>query len=187
MGSVIRFEDHAVAALRERLGRAESARADLLAFALGHSGAVASIHHAVICALEAGSFEELVEIVTSRWPGLLGLDSVGLALIVGAQGFRLDRTGVDHLEPRLIDRTVRAIGEVRLRAVGRGHPLFGADAANIRAEALISLGGQAPCSRGLLLLGQAGEGPEESVEGAQLLEFLGAALGAMLRRWVANG
>ncbi len=53
MARVIQFEERAVATLRERLGEAESARADLAAFARGHSGAVATIHIAVLAALEA--------------------------------------------------------------------------------------------------------------------------------------
>ena len=52
-----------MATLRERLGEAESARADLAAFARGHSGAVASIHAAVAMALEADSFDALAEVV----------------------------------------------------------------------------------------------------------------------------
>ena len=39
MGRVISFEERAVATLRDRLGAAESANEDLIAFARGHSGA----------------------------------------------------------------------------------------------------------------------------------------------------
>ena len=39
MGKVISFEERAVATLRDRLGAAESAKEDLIAFAQGHSGA----------------------------------------------------------------------------------------------------------------------------------------------------
>ena len=44
MAKVIPFEERAVAHLRERLGEAVEANQDLIAFARGHSGAVASIH-----------------------------------------------------------------------------------------------------------------------------------------------
>ena len=183
MGSVIQFEQHAVAALRDRLGAAEIARADLLAYARGHIGAVATIHEAVIDALEADSFDALVAVVTRQWPSRLGLDAVAMALIVGDQGFRIDTHGVEALEPALVERALASIDSVALRAVGRGHPLFGTPAAAIRAEALIGLDSPAPYPRGLLLLGHAGEQPEASDEAAQLLEFLGASLAAMLRRW----
>lgn len=187
MGRVIQFEERAVATLRDKLGAAESARADLLAFARGHSGAVATIHLAVMAALEADSFDALVAVVTRDWPAQLGLDSVALALVVGGQGFRLDGSGVEHLEPALIDRALASIDDVALREVGRGHPLFGEAAKTIRAEALVGIEGDAPYPYGLLLLGQSGDTPTSSDEGALLLQFLGAALGAMLRRWAKTG
>ena len=186
MGRVIQFEERAVAALRDRLGAAESARADLIAYARGHSGAVATIHSAVIAAMEAGSFDELTEIVTRDWPAMLGLDAVALALIVGDQGFRIDARAVEHLEPALIAKALAASGEVALRGVGRGHPLFGPAAATISAEALVGLQAEAPIPHGVLLLRQCGDTPAPTDEGTQLLQFLRAALGAMLRRWATT-
>ena len=53
MGTVISFEERAVATLRDRLGAAESAKDDLIAFARGHSGATAAIHSAVLALMEA--------------------------------------------------------------------------------------------------------------------------------------
>ncbi len=186
MGSVIQFEERAVAALRERLGEAESARADLAAFARGHSGAVATIHSAVVAALEADDFDALAKVVTQDWPVMLGLDCVALALLIGEQGFRIDANGVSGCEAALIARAMAQVGEVALRSVERGHPLFGQDAQGVRAEALVALDAAAPFPRGLLLLGQGGAVAEGSDQGSQLLQFLGAALGAMLRRWATN-
>ena len=57
MATVIPFEERAVAHLRERLGAVEEANQDLIAFARGHSGAVASIHEAVLAAIEADGIE----------------------------------------------------------------------------------------------------------------------------------
>jgi len=186
MGGVIQFEERAVATLRERLGEAESARADLVAFARGHSGAVATIHSAVVAALEADDFDALAAVVTREWPALLGLDCVALALLIGDQGFRIDSDGVSLCEPALIARAAGQVGEVALRSVERGHPLFGQAAACVRAEALVALDAEAPYPRGLLLLGQGGAVAEGSDQGSQLLQFLGAALGAMLRRWARD-
>ena len=96
MATVIPFEERAVAHLRERLGAAEEANQDLIAFARGHSGAVASIHDAVLAAIEADSIEALLHVVTQEWPLILGIDAVALSLIVGDQGFRADGGGVQH-------------------------------------------------------------------------------------------
>jgi uncharacterized protein YigA (DUF484 family) len=186
MGRVIQFEERAVATLRERLGEAESARADLAAFARGHSGAVATIHSAVIAAMEADDFDALKAVVTRDWPAMLGLDCVAMALLIGDQGFRIDSHGVSRCEAALIRRAAGQVGEVALRSVERGHPLFGKAAEWVRAEALVAVEADAPYPRGLLLLGQAGAAADASDQGSQLLQFLGASLGAMLRRWARD-
>jgi uncharacterized protein YigA (DUF484 family) len=186
MGRVIQFEQSAVATLRERLGEAESARADLAAFARGHSGAVASIHSAVAAALDADSFDALVDVVVRQWPAMLRIDFVAMALLVGDEGFRLDAAGISRCEPALIKRAACRVGDVALRSVERGHPLFGDPANWVRAEALVQIEAEAPFPRGLLLLGQSGTAAEASDQASQLLQFLGRSLGAMLRRWARD-
>jgi uncharacterized protein len=186
MGRVIQFEERAVATLRERLGEAESARADLAAFARGHSGAVATIHSAVIAAMEADDFDALAAVVTKDWPAMLGLDCVALALLIGEQGFRIDGAGVTRCEAALIRRAAGQVGDVALRSVERGHPLFGKASEWVRAEALVAIDAEAPYPRGLLLLGQAAAVADASDQGSQLLQFLGCSLGAMLRRWARD-
>ena len=105
MGRVIQFEERAVAHLRQRLGAAEEANADLIAFARGHSGAVSAIHSAVLAALEAENIEGLFHIVTQDWPLILGIDAVALALIIGDRGFRADGNGVELVDPAFLRRT----------------------------------------------------------------------------------
>ena len=184
MAKVIPFEERAVATLRDRLGAAESANEDLLAFARGHSGATASIHAAVLALMDADSVDELFETVTVRWPKLLGLDHVTLALVADGKGFRVHAGGIEAVEPKLVDRAIAQADEVTLRTVGRGHALFGANAAGVRSEAVILLSAEAPLPYGLLLLGQKAEASLDARHGTQLLGFLGACLAAMIRRWL---
>lgn len=186
MGKVISFEDRAVARLRERLGAAEEANQDLLAFARGHSGAVASIHEAMLVAMEADSLEALFHVVTQEWPLLLGLDSVALALVVGDQGFRADADGVQFVEPQLVDKALNGIDGVEMRNVGRGHPLFGPACSLVRSEALVRIEAESPLPYGLLVLGQRSEQKIDGRHGSELLLFLGNGLAAMIRRWLIN-
>jgi len=183
MGRVISFEERAVARLRDRLGEAETARAHLLAFARGHSGAVASIHQAVLDALEANSLDEMIAIVTGDWPEILGLDSVVLVMVVGDQAFRADRFGVQLIARPIVNRAMQSLGAVELRNVTRGHPLFGDAADEVRSEALVRLDSPTPLPYGLLALGQQAAQSLETPHGADLLLFLGQSLAAMIRRW----
>src|SRR3954468_2936851 len=114
MGKVISFEDRAVANLRARVAAVEEANQDLIAFARGHSGAVASIHEAVIAAIEAESVESLFHVVTQEWPLILGIDAVALSLIVGNQGFRADGAGVQHVDPAVLRREVSRVNGVQM-------------------------------------------------------------------------
>src|SRR5947209_20014099 len=139
MATVIPFEERAVAHLRQRLGAAEEANQDLIAFARGHSGAVACIHEAVLAAIDADGIEGLLHVVTQEWPLILGIDAVAVSLIVGDKGFRADANGVQFVASQLLERTMDGVDGVTLRNVGRGHPLFGPASSLIRSEALIRI------------------------------------------------
>lgn len=168
-----------------RLRAAESARADLIAFAHGHSGAVAAIHQAVLAAMDAPSLDALLHCVAEEWPAILGVDHVVLAVCLGEHGWRVDRDGPQLFARPIIHRAMSQCADVELRGVGRGHALFGGDAEAIRAEALIRIDGEpgAPC--GLLALGQCSGSPLHARHGADLLLFLGMSLAAMMRRWTS--
>ena len=187
MGKVIPFEERAVASLRDRLGAAESAKEDLIAFARGHSGATAAIHAAVLALMEADSLDELLQTVSADWPQLLGLDHAVLALVADGRGFRVEAGHVGTVEPRIVDRAIERLDPVTMRTVPCGHPLFGSAARDIRSEALVVLSGTAPLPYGILLLGQTDTACFDNRHGAQLLGFLGGSLSAMLRRWLING
>ncbi|WP_310468458.1 DUF484 family protein [Sphingomonas sp.] len=186
MGRVIQFEERAVAHLREKLGAAEEANQDLIAFARGHSGAASAIHAAVLAGLEADSIESLLHIVTHEWPLILGIDAVALSLIVGDDGFRADGNGVQRVAPQILARAIGEVDGVTMRTVTRGHPLFGPACDLIRAEALIRLDNPAPLPSGLLALGQRTSQQLDARHGSELLLFLGHSLAAMIRRWMTT-
>jgi uncharacterized protein YigA (DUF484 family) len=187
MGKVISFEERAVATLRDRLGAAESAKEDLIAFARGHSGVTAAIHSAVLALMDADSLDALFRVVASDWPKLLGLDHAVLALVADGKGFRVEAGHVGTVEPRIVDRAIERLDAVTMRTVDCGHPLFGSAAREIHSEALILLSAEEPLPYGLLLLGQKEAACLDNRHGTQLLGFLGASLSAMLRRWLRNG
>lgn len=186
MARLLSFQDHALARLREQIAAAEEANQDLIAFARGHSGTVAAIHAAVLSAIEAEDLDHLIHIVTQEWPQTLGLDAVALAHIGGDGAFRADASGVQAVDARLIGRSIEAFDGVVLRAVARGHPLFGPACELIRAEALIPLTSRSTDATGLLALGQRGGQGFETRQGSELLLFLGAVLMRCIDNWLTD-
>jgi uncharacterized protein len=186
MGGVIQFEERAVARLRQRIAAAEEANQDLIAFARGHSGAVSSIHAAVLAAMDADSVEQMLEVVTQDWPLILRIDAVALSLIVGDKGFSADGNGVQVVDPKILRRAIGQVNGVEMRTVERGHPLFGPACDLIRAEALIRIDCEPPLPVGLLALGQRKALSLDARHGSELLLFLGSSLAAMIRRWLTQ-
>ena len=187
MAQVISFQEQAVARLRQRLGAVEEANEDLIAFARGHWGAVASINAATLAAIEAPTIDALLDVVARRWPEMLGIDHVAIGLIVGDRGFVADRHSIQRTEPAFVERMTATCPAVEVRSVDCGHPLFGPAASpSIRAEALIPIEGPPPYPHGLLVLGQATELAADGGQGSSLLHFLGQVVAATTRRCVAT-
>jgi uncharacterized protein YigA (DUF484 family) len=186
MAQLIQFEERAVARLQQRLGAIEEANEDLIAFARGHSDAVASIHAAVLVAIEASSIDQLLEVVAWRWPEILGIDSAAIALVVGDRGFRADCGGLERVEAAFVERMLTDLPPVEVRRVAVGHPLFGVAKDRIRAEALIRIDSGTLHPSGLLALGQEAELALDSSHASQLLLFLGGIVAASFRRFVAT-
>ena len=92
--------------------------------------------------------------------------------------------GSQSLEPRLIEAVITDLDRVALRCVDKGHPLFGAAADMLRAEAIVPLRNADPLPSGLLLLGQRQGEAENTPQGEELLDFLGASLATMIGRWL---
>jgi uncharacterized protein YigA (DUF484 family) len=176
----IDFEASAVASLRRRVSEVEELNEDLVAFARGHAGAVFAIHEAVLAAIACDNAAELATVITCQWPILLHVDEVALAWVAGSDAFQANRRGMRQVEPRLIDRMADIVRPVEMRAVGRGHPLFGAACESIHSEVLIRLNSASGC--GLIALGQTEAPPIEGRHGARLLRFLGQAVSHMLER-----
>ena len=187
MGQISRFEEQGVARLRERLGAVEEANEDLIAFARGHSDAVASINAAVLAVIEAPSIDCLFEVITRRWPEILGIDFVAIALVVGERGFRADCDSIERVERQFVDRMLNPCGAVEIRSVGNGHPLFGSRARRlVRAEAIIRIDGEGAFPHGLLALGQTSELAEGRSHASALLNYLGRVVAATIRRCVVT-
>lgn len=183
MGQVIQFEEHAVARLRERLGAAEEANQDLIAFARGHSGAVASIHAAVLAAMETDCVETLLHVITQEWPLILGIDAVAVGLLDDQHALRADGSGVQPVDATFLRRQIGELAAVEMRTVERGHPLFGPACELIRAEALVLVAGNSAPACGVIALGQRAALPLDARHGSELLLFLGRSVATIIARW----
>jgi len=105
---------------------------------------------------------------------------VGVMLVVCF----LVASGLQFVDAKLIEKSIKGFDGVLLRGCERGHPLFGPACELIRAEALIRLTSEPPLPSGLLALGQRGPQSFDTRHGSELLIFLGRVLTRCMGRWL---
>ena len=186
MGQLIQFDTHAVQRLHRRVGAVEQENQDLIAFAKGHWGAVASIHSAALECIEADSLEVLADMVTCRWPQILGIDVAAVAMSMKGTAFAADSSGLRTVEAKFVQRCASALPPVEVRGVAAGHPIFGSAARQVRAEALVRLGAPRTSLFGLLALGHGSPVELRTGHGSELLLFLGRIVESTARRVIAT-
>jgi len=146
----------------------------------------AAIHSAILRALEARTFEHLLEIVTGEFLKLLDVDVATLCFEASDQADEsLASRGVHTLGPGGVAELMGAGHDVVLRGtVRRKASVFGGRAAGVRSDALIRLEVARAAPPGLLALGSKDEDRFHHTQGTELLRFLGDALSRCLRSWL---
>jgi hypothetical protein len=140
------------------------------------------IHEAVLAVIGAGSFEGLIQIVTTDLAVLLDVDVV--TLCVEGSGRRPAQSGLLLLPPGMVDSRLGRARDARLAEHVRGDPtIFGDGAGLVRSEALLRLpvGGAPP---GLLALGSRKATKFRPGHGTELLSFLARSLGVTIAQWL---
>lgn len=184
MSKVIDFQANAMARLRAKVAALDEANADLLAYARGHTGAVAQIHAAALAAMDADGLDHLVHIVTQDWVDILGVDAVALALVTRSQAIRASAPSLQLLSAEALSEAFAGGPDITLRAVERGADVFGPMADLIRSEALVRLQMPKPMPAGMLALGARAAHSFEGGHGGELLAFLGNVVSRMITRWL---
>ncbi len=184
--------------LEERLDRLEDTHREVLAAAYENVAGMNQVHRACLAVLEPEDFASFLRVLTHDVAMILGVEVIrlGLEAPAAAPGSSLGPHGplrdvVVALPEGGADAYARqgrglAARKVTLRKVGSGaETLFGAEAGNIRSEALIRLDLGAGNLGGLLAFGAADGHRFHPDQGTDLLTFFAGVFERALRRWLA--
>jgi uncharacterized protein len=183
--------------LEERLDRLEDTHREVLAAAYENVAGMNQIHRACLAVLEPADFAGFLRVLTHDVAPVLGVEVIRLGLEAPAAepGAGLGPDGAFHdvvvaLPAGGVEQYVtlgRGLGprRVTLRQLDdAAADLYGAEAAEIRSEALVRLdaGGE---RAGLLAFGAADGHRFHPEQGTDLLAFFGGVVERCLRRWLA--
>ena len=183
---VFDFQHFHVERLRQDLVRLNLEHRTLIAASRGTLASQGRVHKAVLTILAAGSFEQLLQTVTTDMAVLLDVDiiTIGVESTTSAGG-RLSVRGIHLLQAGAIDALLGPERVLVLRADQPGETaLFGAAAGLVRSQALLRLGFGRGAPLGLLCIGTRQPGRFHPGLGTELLTFLARVISITISQWL---
>ena len=183
---VIDFQQVMVERLRGDVAEMAQARDDLVLTGRNNLQAQSRVHQAVLALMRAGSFEQLIEIVTVDLAVMLDLDVVTLGVERTDNELPPVRLGgLCQLEPDTVDAVIGRSRNILLRPDVGGDPLiFGAGAGLVASDALIRLRISRRTPMAMLALGSRQTDFFHPGQATELLNFLGQSVETSIRGWL---
>jgi uncharacterized protein YigA (DUF484 family) len=183
--AVVDLQSAMIERLRGENRRVNESQADLLATSRANMTTQGRIHAGVLALLEATTFENLIQAITTDLAVLLDVDVVALCVEAPDSHPQRDVAGVHMLAPGEVDAILGSSRDIVLSPTSQGlNPLYGAGASLVQSEALLRLRPSARAPMGLLALGSRVEGRFDPSQGTELLGFLARILELCIRTWL---
>jgi len=183
---VFDFQHFHVERLRRDLARVNLEHRTLIAASRGTLASQGRVHKAVLAILAAGSFEQLLQTVTTDLAVLLDVDVVTIGVeSTAAPAGRLSVHGIHLLKAGAIDALLGPERNILLHADAPGEAvLFGGGAGLVRSQALLRLRFGRGAPAGLLCIGTRQPGRFHPGLGTELLNFLAQVVGITVAQWL---
>ncbi|HIC80197.1 MAG TPA: DUF484 family protein [Kiloniellaceae bacterium] len=183
---VIDLQQFQVQRLRNEVGNLTSLRDELLSAGRNNLSIQNRVHRSVLAILNARSFEEFVETITTDMAAILDLDVVTIGVEKTDEGSTWRPTaGVYCLEAGSIDALLGPNGTLLLRDHINGDPaIFDGAAGIVQSDALIRLNISETTPPALLALGSRQSDAFHAGQGTELLSFLSQVLEVSFRSWL---
>ncbi len=183
--SVADFQYFMVQRLRGELGRLKEQQRELISTTRANLNNQNRVHAAVLFLLDARSFEQLIQTITTELAVLLDLDIA--CLVVEANGHEsphVHSSGVRVVEPGTVKGHLGR-SDVVLHTDIVGDPaIYGGGAGLVRSEALIRLQISDETPAGLLAFGSREPDMFHPGQGTELVCFLARVIERCIRAWL---
>jgi len=171
--------------LRDRIDGVENDRLDLISTTRGNLSSQTRVHETVLDLIDARSFEQFIEILTSDLVVKLHLDVVALCVENDRPDLPRTRAGIRFLPPGYVASVLGPTETVLLRAIAEPEPrIYGQGAGLVASEALLRIEVGPDTPTGLLALGARTPGHFAPGQGTELLGFLAGVIESTARAWL---
>ncbi len=185
--AIVDFQHSMVQRLRLDVEKLTDLRNELLSAGRSNLTSQDRIHRAILALLEAATFEQFIERVTTDLAVILDLDLVVLGVEQSEDAFPAQPPlGISRLSNGVITDILGPKGQTLLRATPKGDPeIYGAGAGLVSSEALLRLNIDSKAPDALLALASRDENKFANNQGTELLSFLARVLENCFRGWLS--
>lgn len=182
---VVDLQAFMVERLRGEVGRLKDQQRELIGTTRANLNSQSRIHAAVLFLLDAQSFEQLIQTITTDLAVLLDLDVA--CLVVESNGTdipHVHKSGVRVVEPGTIRRWIGRRDVVLNEDIRGSEEVFGPAAGLVRSEALIRLQISSETPDGILAFGSREPDMFHPGQGTELVVFLARVVERIIRAWL---
>lgn len=182
VGNVVNFQQAMVTKLRADKQRADDRTRNMVDNARHNMTLLSRIHAAVIRLTEAADKDELVDIISSELPLMLGVD---VAVLVVENGPDDPASVVRSVDPGMIDAFLEGQDSILNTNIAGHARLYGPAARLVKSQVLLRLTMPGETPDALLAFGSRDPLLFQDGQGTELIGFLADVVERLLRRWGA--
>ena len=183
---VVDLQQAMIDRLRRQVESLNGDQRDLLSTTRANMQSQSRIHECVLSLLQATSFEQLIQTVTTDFAVILDLDMVTLCIEAeDPTSLNIRTRGLMILTPGTIDDILGPDRRLALRGDIAGDPeLFAGGSTLVRSDALVRLSVSPSTPPVLLAFGSRDPAHFDSGQATELIDFLGSVLEHVIRIWL---
>lgn len=185
--SVADFQQALIRRLKRTVDEQQALSRELIDTSRDNLSTTAQVHEAIIRLLEASSFEQMIQIVTTDFAVILDVDVVTLCIETREEdGFTLRMRGVHLVTPGAVESMFRGqSGPVKLRAQISGDPeIYGGAAPLVQSDALVRLSISPATPPAVLAFASRHADRYHPGQATELLAFMGRVVERIVRLWL---
>lgn len=187
-GHIVDFQAVLLERLQCEVASLSDAQGSLIHASRSNMTTQARIHTAVLCLLEARTFDHLCHMVCNDWIDILQVDCITICFEKNAETPRVINSNMRLLQKGVINGFLGHENAAILRSnVTAAEEIYGPATPLIKAEALIPIEKSPHNPSGILAFGSRDEGFFTAGQGTELLRFLAAAFHGQLKSLMADG
>ena len=179
------FQSYMIARLKDAKSKADETTREVVETARNNMNSQTRIHRAVLRLLEAYSFDEFIQTLTSDLTNLLDVDITSLVVEADGQEIpHISTLGIRIVPEGTVDKWMQGKTTLLQSDISGIEAIYGAGATLVRSQALIRVDIAMQTPPAIIAFGSRDAGLFSPAQGTELISFLARVVERQFRNWL---